>query len=393
MVKAPWWEQTPGDTVALINSGKFAQAHLITISFASGAAYSPRQFVGPETVQRGTADATQTPSAIAWSPDSSTIAWISTPNGFIYTNRADGRGPEFLFDLNPDGIIANALVYSPDGTQIAIVGIHNGDFTSGIWLINSDGSGSPTRIFTDANGVAGIDWNATTNKILFNNVRDLYTINPDGSGQTAVTASTGTQSAEWGRFSPDGTQVVYEKNLGSPDFLPPDIYLINTDGTGDTELVRFEPDGYTRKPSWTPNGSRVAFTGGRRVQDILLAGATNSVDNNIASGLGHWFVTPEGANVHRWLTTMLKSPTHLLISPDGTKAAWLILSDVEIGGDAVDPSDVGLWVVSLPLAFRLREEIVGNPAIGPTPPPSNWILAGGFWNDSGVWIDAAAWED
>lgn len=34
-----------------------------------------------------------------------------------------------------------------------------------------------------------------------------------------------------------------------------------------------------------------------------------------------------------------------------------------------------------------------SPYVPPTPPPSNWILAGGIWSDSGVWIDTSVWQD
>jgi hypothetical protein len=30
---------------------------------------------------------------------------------------------------------------------------------------------------------------------------------------------------------------------------------------------------------------------------------------------------------------------------------------------------------------------------GGPPPPSDWILATGFWDDSGVWEDTAVWID
>lgn len=39
------------------------------------------------------------------------------------------------------------------------------------------------------------------------------------------------------------------------------------------------------------------------------------------------------------------------------------------------------------------EELKIQTGVTPPTPPSDWILATGFWNDAGIWEDTATWID
>ena len=83
---------------------------------------------------------------------------------------------------------------------------------------------------------------------------DIYIMNIDGSGLQQLT---GTSGAERGpSWSPDGTQIAFYGAISESGNF--DIYTINTDGTGLLNLTN-SPEIDERYPTWSPDGARIAF--------------------------------------------------------------------------------------------------------------------------------------
>jgi Tol biopolymer transport system component len=124
-------------------------------------------------------------------------------------------------------------------------------------------------------------------------VGDIWTMNPDGSSQTALTSTTSAdQDPAW---SPDGTQIAFgtyrETNCAC-------LYVMNADGTNPHKVI----DGGLQ-PTWSPDGAQIAF-------------AMPSSDYNV------WKVNANG----RGLTRLTDNPAHDFWpswSPDGTKIAFM----------------------------------------------------------------------
>jgi Tol biopolymer transport system component len=87
----------------------------------------------------------------------------------------------------------------------------------------------------------------------------LYLINPDGTGDTALTTGTGEErTPEW---SPRRDRIAFTRFV-EPGGSIADIYIIRADGTGLTRLTH-GPE-VEEDPSWSPDGERIVFTASDR---------------------------------------------------------------------------------------------------------------------------------
>ena len=82
-----------------------------------------------------------------------------------------------------------------------------------------------------------------------------YTLYTDGQSQTRLTDSDGfNTSPSW---SPDGSRLAFVSDRDG-DF---EIYVMDVDGQNQTRLT--DSDGFNTSPSWSPDGSRLAFVSDR----------------------------------------------------------------------------------------------------------------------------------
>ena len=139
----------------------------------------------------------------------------------------------------------------------------------------------------------------------------IKVINEDGTGQTQLT--TGGYTDENPTWSPDGTQIAFHSNRSAGRF---NIYRMNADGTGLVPLTDFALPFSSRSPSWSPDGTKIVFTSdrdGSRKSEIWVMNAdgTNLIklttNLQLGSDLGGPFYSFD------------RNPSW---SPDGTKIAF-----------------------------------------------------------------------
>ncbi len=197
-----------------------------------------------------------------WAPDGRRLAYHSPLDGDyeIYVIGADGMGEtqvtynEYL-DLRP--------AWSPDGAHIAFESDRDGDRE--IFVMNADGTG--VRQLTDSDGEDMMPaWSPDGTRLVFISDRDeddgdrdreteIYVMNSDGTNVTRLTHSDGSDvSPTW---SPDGSFLAFSSDrVGDLE-----IYVMNSHGTNVTRLTY--SDGWDVLPTWSPDGRYLAFSSNR----------------------------------------------------------------------------------------------------------------------------------
>jgi Tol biopolymer transport system component len=124
-------------------------------------------------------------------------------------------------------------------------------------------------------------------RIAFDNFDDVWTIDADGTGLTRLTHSPGPDfDPSW---SPDGTRIAFRSERSGE----PEIWVMNADGTEQRRLAA------GLSPAWSPDGSLIAF-----------AGASGSLSVIRPDGTGlRALPDTEGGEYPSW-------------SPDGTRIAF-----------------------------------------------------------------------
>lgn len=208
----------------------------------------------------------------------------SNESGEIYTVDTDGGNftrvtDNGYWDLYP--------TWSSVDDRIAFLSFRNNDLD----LYTMDGDGGNVKKLHDS-GSHDADPHWTGDTIVFTAFSRIWSIRDDGSDLRALTDLP--NAGEWGsvnlpfgdydpRLSPDGSKIVFER---LHDDVSPhgnyDIYAINADGSGETALTA---TGYSQGvASWSHSGDRLVYivsaVGEKGKYDIHMMNAdgTNSRD-------------------------------------------------------------------------------------------------------------------
>jgi Tol biopolymer transport system component len=211
-----------------------------------------------------------------WSPDGNSIAFFSDLGGNpdIYVMSSDGSHVEQLtrdafaslyFTKSPDD---RSPSWSPDGSQIAFEsGRDNQKMTyvdHDIYVMTADGS-NVRRLTDDGADEGSPRWSPDGDSIAYakkdyfsaqglieNPAWDIYVMNADGTDQMQLTNDPSSElEPSW---SPDGTRIAFISDRNGENF---DIYVMNADGSNVTQLTNDSANEFG--PTWSPDGNQIVF--------------------------------------------------------------------------------------------------------------------------------------
>jgi Tol biopolymer transport system component len=224
-------------------------------------------------------------------------------------------------------------------TSVADLTGGNADHSQEIFVIGWDGTG--LRQLTSTPGSCGsphISDDGT--RVVFTSSLDLtggnadlssevFAINADGTGLRQLTSSTGSSVAPW--IAGNGSKVVFQSNgnpTGGNADLGDEVFVVNWDGTGLKQLTNSKillgGDGSSAAPSIDDAGTNVVFHSNQ------LVGLTNLDANDEI-----WKIRSDGTGLAALTSSLLALGSfYPAISGDGTRVAFLSLSDLVAGGNA-----------------------------------------------------------
>jgi Tol biopolymer transport system component len=243
----------------------------------------------------------------SWSPDGSKVAfWRPRGNGsseIFVKNTTNGQLVQ-LTDSN-DSMSDSSPSWSPDGSKIVFVSnnLTEPERSREIWVMNSDGSGRK-RLTTNSLYEGWVVWSPDGSKIAFDtwsNENDIWVMNADGTNLQNLTNTSENTSDPTIRYierrptwSPDGSRIAFSGDyyVAENAAYASDIYAINADGSGEVNLTN-TPTLSERAPAWSPNGRKIAFIKGSAdffVPDIWVMNADGTSPRNItnSSEEGEW---------------------------------------------------------------------------------------------------------
>ena len=187
----------------------------------------------------------------------------------LFTVNPDGSGVTRLTPVG--GLLAREPAYSPDGRLIAFDHAGGSPSGYGIWVM-SNGGENPHQITRDPQTVANLDtypfWSPNGNRIGFVRDRDIYVMVADGSGTPVNLTSAFANSAIDPEWSPRGDVIAFSDGG--------DIYVVRADASAAPVRIP-TPVGNDRYPSWSPDGSLIAYATINEVRRTNVSGANNTL--------------------------------------------------------------------------------------------------------------------
>jgi uncharacterized repeat protein (TIGR01451 family) len=284
-------------------------------------------------------------------------------------------GSIVLTQIGTGGVSDRSPTWSPDGSTIWFDSMRSGN--RDLWTIPATG-GSVTQQTFNLKVDQFPDVSPSGTQVVYSAVQaistDLYVRPTSGGGATVLVADAAAPD-RYPTWSPDGTMVAFEKGN--------DIYVVPAAGGTATRLT-FDP-GVDSYPAWSPDGTQIVFrsdrSGGGDLYVIPSGGGTETqlTFDPMVDGGPDW--SPDGTQIA--FHSDRSGTSDIWVMPAGGGAATQITSgpnsDVQPawspdGQKIVFARDSDLWTATFPSAAPTLLAAVARAA---APQPQQPVIAGG----------------
>ena len=223
---------------------------------------------------------------LLWSPDGSKLAIEAIPDGesrmMIYILETNGPVINELTELL--SVVGDNPSWPPNSTNIAFGSnfVVNGELNLGQFVINVDGDGlrELARSVFSVFSLSGPTWAPNGSQLVYSAKGQIHVVNEDGSQDTMLTDES--IFAERPKWSPDGNEIAFlSSSAAGPGWG--DIHVMNSDGSNIVNITN-NPGAYSSF-RWSPDSNQIAFqyvigTGGNL--EILIINRDGSGLTNIS---------------------------------------------------------------------------------------------------------------
>ncbi len=279
---------------------------------------------GANVISLGRTDGSQMVSAA----EVSGVGLIAfSANHQIYVMNADGSDLRLLTDGAP-GVINRYPTFSPDGSLLAFVRYEPKGKGYSLAVVGVDGSGLQ-HLFSSPDTLGEPTWSPDGSKIAFIRGLDMTTegaayLAPCGSQiyavdlftrkDTSLTRGAGGTDPSW---SPDGTRIAFSSYRDGNY----EIYTMDVNGNDVQRLT------YTywaeAEPAWSPDGKQIAYAAHLFQQEVLCGFIPTGRPSQLGDEISSIYVM-EADGVNQMMLERTSGGTEPAWSPDGACLALII---------------------------------------------------------------------
>lgn len=136
----------------------------------------------------------------------------------------------------------------------------------------------------------------------------------DAARRTTAQLTTDPATDSWPTWSPDGSRIAFHSDRRGAA----EIYVMRADGSGQRRITAFGAGYQAMQPAWSPDGSRIAFTLSRR--PVAQATVTEFEDFAV------WLIRPDGSGAR----ALLDHAAQPAWSPDGRSLAFVAEDQLKV---------------------------------------------------------------
>jgi Tol biopolymer transport system component len=319
-------------------------------------------------------------STVEWNGSSRTTTFVSSTQLQAHIMAADlaspGKANVVVVTPAPGGGSSSAASFTVAADTVAFVSSRalvgtnasGPNTTRNIWIMNPDGSGDRPLTFLTASSADSFvpSWSPDGSKIAFdsfgaldgsdalNSAANVWVMNADGTSRAPLTSlknvAGSTAAPAW---SPDGTRIACQalRALDGSDAVSANhvsnIWVMNADGSAQAPLTKLN-SANSFNPVWSPDGSKIVFESDRALD------GSDSMDGPVATQ-NIWVMNADGSGLTPLtkLTVGRTDSVSPLWSPDGNKIAFTSFRNLD-GSDATNTNSTrNVWVMNADGAAQL----------------------------------------